>query len=369
MGDTPAMPDPVDEFCVDESTRALLDNIDLVAAQMSLPTRVQPPPDATRLVLNPETDYSWQRVAGIVQSIGESVGVEIPMPADPPDFYTYDEIAALIRQHVHVIDTGPRGPVVDPSDIPSTREGWDTAPRVSYRVDDLLDDSDPTVALNIITRNGMDTDRGRHIVRAIKSAAPIITELVVVDTGSTDDTVEQVRNLEAWLGFAPTIIELPAVDPDAFHFGDTRNVALDASTADYVVWMDDDEEFTRQAIATLMGEIGKPTGSAVGLCVYGFNIAMPTPRVSMFPRLPGVRWRFAVHEQIDTADYDGRIPTHPHASGVWHWGYVSSDAVDASWERNRRIAEHRGEDPIADGRQAPPIRKIDVLADVDGFGA
>jgi glycosyltransferase involved in cell wall biosynthesis len=85
----------------------------------------------------------------------------------------------------------------------------------------------PTVSLVMMVKN-----EERMLPGAIKAAQPLVDEIVVVDTGSTDGTL-------AWLG--------EQTDVKVFHydigseiesFSDVRNFGISKATCKYVVWMD-----------------------------------------------------------------------------------------------------------------------------------
>lgn len=74
-------------------------------------------------------------------------------------------------------------------------------------------------------------DEARLITPMLESAKQLCGELIVVDTGSTDNTVELARAAGA------TVIEIPW--PDSF--AAARNVALEAATGTWILQLDGDE--------------------------------------------------------------------------------------------------------------------------------
>ena len=83
-----------------------------------------------------------------------------------------------------------------------------------------------TLSVCMIARN-----EHANIGRAIKSFAGLADELVVVDTGSTDDTREIARALGA------RVLDVPWCDD----FSASRNAAVAAARGEWVFWLDCDE--------------------------------------------------------------------------------------------------------------------------------
>ncbi len=83
-----------------------------------------------------------------------------------------------------------------------------------------------TLALSMIVRNG-----GAQLNACLASARPFVDEIVVADTGSTDDSITVARE------FGAHVIEIPWEDD----FAKARNLALAPVTANWVLSLDADE--------------------------------------------------------------------------------------------------------------------------------
>src|SRR5580698_1179715 len=96
----------------------------------------------------------------------------------------------------------------------------------------------PRITAIIITR-----DNGRHIGDCLERLA-YCDERVVVDSGSTDDTVEIARGKGAsvtyheWLGFGPQ-----------------KNFALGLVHGDWILWLDADERVTPALATAIQGAV------------------------------------------------------------------------------------------------------------------
>ena len=84
----------------------------------------------------------------------------------------------------------------------------------------------PTISLCMIVKN-----EEMHIARCLDSVAGLVEEIVIVDTGSTDRTVEIVS------GYTSKVYLYPWKDD----FADARNYSFSKASMDYCMWMDADD--------------------------------------------------------------------------------------------------------------------------------
>ena len=84
----------------------------------------------------------------------------------------------------------------------------------------------PTISLCMIVKN-----EEKHIARCLDSVAGLVDEIVIVDTGSSDRTVEIASR------YTPRVYSYPWKDD----FSDARNHAFSKATMDYCMWMDADD--------------------------------------------------------------------------------------------------------------------------------
>lgn len=139
-----------------------------------------------------------------------------------------------------------------------------------------------TVGLAMIAKNEA------HTLRAcLESVRGVVSQMVVVDTGASDDTAAIAR------GFGATVIGYPWNN----HFAEARNAGLKRMETDWVLSLDADEELDRDAGAS----IGKLLEAAPNVGGY------LTPIRNYVPVLRGRGW------DRSTRANDGR---HPRASGA-----------------------------------------------------
>ena len=106
-------------------------------------------------------------------------------------------------------------------------------PSITY----TLTDSHPTLCLNMIVKN-----ESRIITRLLQSVVNVVDTYCICDTGSTDNTVEIIRDFFNKAGIIGKIVYEPFKD-----FGYNRTQALNACTdmnnADYLLLLDADMIF------------------------------------------------------------------------------------------------------------------------------
>ncbi len=139
-----------------------------------------------------------------------------------------------------------------------------------------------------------------RIRRAIQSVRSCVDEIVVVDTGSTDKTMDLAREMGA------RVLERP-FDGD---FSAARNVSLDACRGDWILVLDADEFFPmlpKICIETAVGGmIGDEPNPYKGFYLLRHNYEETTLAVTysdfvlrLFKNAPGVRYTHRVHESLE----------------------------------------------------------------------
>lgn len=174
------------------------------------------------------------------------------------------------------------------------------------------------VALVVITR-----DEAPRIQRLLTSVAPWVDEMVVMDTGSTDDTVRLAREAGARVGHFTWVDDFAAA----------RNAALDFAGADWHLVLDADEWLVEGG--PFLRELASQPPHFVGSIRLEDHTGPggATRSVDRLTRLlPGpVRYSGRVHEQPVHTLPGRRTPLR-----VEHEGYLPA-ALAAKHGRNRRL--------------------------------
>lgn len=148
----------------------------------------------------------------------------------------------------------------------------------------------PTISLCMIVK-----DEEMHIARCLDSVAGLVEEMIIVDTGSTDQTVEIVSS------YTSKVYSYPWKDD----FSDARNYSFSKASMDYCMWMDADdilEEKEKDKFLQLKQSLSSDTDIVMMRYNTGFDEA-GNPSFSYFrerwiKNSPKYRWVGAVHEVI-----------------------------------------------------------------------
>ncbi len=160
--------------------------------------------------------------------------------------------------------------------------------------------------------------------RCLESIKNAVDEIVVVDTGSTDRTVEIAESYKA------KVYHHPWNDD----FSEARNHSLSYATCDWILQIDADEELEQEDISLLRRTINSDLYNGVFIAIYNH-----TPKgLSKFYyerlyRRGVARYEGIVHEQIII---EGGI-VHAEIC-IYHYGYnFSKEEMADKYERNKEL--------------------------------
>lgn len=146
-----------------------------------------------------------------------------------------------------------------------------------------------TVSLCLIAR-----DEEARIGTALKSVLALVDEVIVADTGSSDNT----RIIAE--GYGARVVDVPWADD----FAAARNTALDEASSDWVLVLDADEYLQPTRPVEFQRLLHDPTAAGYRLRIVSpREEAGPEGRVQcrLFRNDPQVRYRFPIHEQVAPA--------------------------------------------------------------------
>jgi tetratricopeptide (TPR) repeat protein len=203
-----------------------------------------------------------------------------------------------------------------------------------------------TLSLCMIVR-----DEEEMLPRCLAAAAPAVDEIVVVDTGSTDRTIEIARS------FGARIIERPWTGS----FADARNASFEAATGDWIVYLDADEELVAEDVPRLRSLTGQVWREAFYLSETSYTgeagdgTGVSHNALRVFRNRPSYRFTGRLHEQI-AHTLPNNVPGRVEQSGVRieHYGYLGSvrNAKDKSRRNIELLLAQRAEIAETDPQRA-----------------
>ncbi len=192
------------------------------------------------------------------------------------------------------------------------------------------------VSLTMIVR-----DEENNLGRCLESVRDLFNEVVVLDTGSRDRTIEIARS------FGARVFDFVWVDD----FAAARNAALARAKSDYAFWLDADdliEPPQRAKLEELLGQLrtGGPMPAFVVRCACdpgpdGAGGDTVVDHIRLFPLIEGVRWTYRMHEQILPALKRAGIPVEWTDITVRHTGYADRALRFRKLDRDCRILPRR----------------------------
>jgi glycosyltransferase involved in cell wall biosynthesis/predicted Zn-dependent protease len=177
-------------------------------------------------------------------------------------------------------------------------------------------------------------DEEEMLPRCLAAAAPAVDEIVIVDTGSSDRTIEIARS------FGATVIERAWTGS----FAEARNASFDAATGDWLMFLDADEVLVGEDVERLRALRGQTWREAFYLTEISYTgelgdgTAATHTALRVFRARPEYRFSGRLHEQI-AETLPTHLPERIYATDirVEHFGYLG--AVRDAKEKSRRNIE------------------------------
>jgi len=187
-------------------------------------------------------------------------------------------------------------------------------------------------------------DEERVLRRALNSVKDVADEMIVVDTGSKDNTAAIAEELGAKTSYFEW----------NDNFADARNFSMDQATGDWLLILDADEEFYAPDREKLLRLIENPDVDSIALVLRNLFPSPETqtdeslPNISKYrhtanhlPRLlrnkPEVRFERRIHEDVSP----GAVPPerrYVSDVSIYHYGYCyQDDRKQRRSQRNERL--------------------------------
>lgn len=195
----------------------------------------------------------------------------------------------------------------------------------------------PSLSLCMIVKN-----EAQHLPRCLESLKPLVDEMIVVDTGSTDAT----REIAEVFGAQVFAVEWQD------DFAAARNHSLERASGDWILVMDADEIIApsdHQAIRNLIRKhqrdksaflittrnythkyngIGWEANDGRYNCIEAGCGWIPSTKTRLFKKAPSIRFEYPVHELVDPALERKGYQIKPFHVPVHHYGFLDQSKVN-----------------------------------------
>ncbi|MFH1760737.1 MAG: glycosyltransferase, partial [bacterium] len=185
----------------------------------------------------------------------------------------------------------------------------------------------PGISLCMIVKN-----EEKRLGSCLDSIKYAVEEIIVVDTGSSDKTVETARR------YGAKVINSEWDDS----FSAARNISLDHAGCQWILWTDADDIFPGESVKKILQIKNNKTDTC-----YGFRVKCSVDddplgpvlnQIRMFPNSKKHRFRYRAHEQILPSLQENGIKTLFTDIIVTHTGY-DEDSIKPKQVRNKRLIE------------------------------
>ncbi|MGL4849051.1 MAG: tetratricopeptide repeat-containing glycosyltransferase family 2 protein [Clostridium sp.] len=184
-----------------------------------------------------------------------------------------------------------------------------------------------TISLCVITRNNEST-----IEKCLSSVQSLVQEIIIVDTGSTDNTLAICEKFNA------NIFSIPWED----NFSKARNTALNLATKDFILVLDSDEFLPPETCTRIKKNLNERDCKAYSLLINNLNSNIPMNHglTRLFINDKEIYFEHRIHEQIDWSFKRKYTEENSYCFTdmiIYHTGYDVSQDNSEKLKRNSKI--------------------------------
>lgn len=187
-------------------------------------------------------------------------------------------------------------------------------------------------------------DEADKIEGCIKSILPFADEIIVNDTGSSDNTTEIAESLGA------KVIHTEWKDD----FSYSRNASIEQATGKWVMWLDADDTVPEESASKIMSLKLKKADSVYSIICrnrQSDGTVLSLRQCRIFPNKKGIFFCRAIHEQFIPSALEAGLSFKDTDIVVDHWGYLDAKTTRDKSKRNHRILlseyEKGAKDPLS----------------------
>ncbi len=183
------------------------------------------------------------------------------------------------------------------------------------------------ITLSMIVKN-----EEKYLTGCLDSVKDVVDEIVIIDTGSTDNTIKIAEK------FGAKIFHFKWIN----NFSAARNFALEKSNGDWILYLDADERLNPEHKKALIQLSRKNKRTAYYCLVNSIDEIKNRPAkmkyVRFFPNHPKVRFEGAAHEQIVPSLIKNNFNLVQTNLEIIHLGYnVQHEQIREKAKRNLEI--------------------------------
>jgi len=186
-----------------------------------------------------------------------------------------------------------------------------------------------TIALTMIVRN-----EESNLHRCFESVKNVVDEIIMVDTGSTDASVDIAKKYNVKISKIKW----------ANDFSEARNKALERVQSDWILHLDADECLTKESESLILGLINNTSADAFSVVVRNYQSDLDMikyiddPQIRIFRNYKGYQYEQPVHEQIGHSILRNKGTVENSPLMIEHFGYMD-DPIEKA-KRNFPLLEH-----------------------------
>jgi len=165
-------------------------------------------------------------------------------------------------------------------------------------------------------------DEQKFLPYVLYSIRDIVDEIIIIDSGSTDRTIEIAQAFNSY------VIAAPWVNSFSHH----RNISTSVATKEWILWMDADEIFLKEDVWRIKNILTKINDVDFWIMNrynfwkdLNFVFSYPDSQYKMYRNHKGYRWKNPIHEII----YDRKNSNHVRLARqsdvhIFHYAYTKS---------------------------------------------
>lgn len=197
----------------------------------------------------------------------------------------------------------------------------------------------PRLSVCLIARN-----EAANIKRCLASVRTVADEILLTDTGSTDDTIAVAECCGA------SVAHFAWCDD----FSAARNHAITRATGDWILWLDADEELVADTVPALAAELADDSTFAYQLARRDLKLPDRLDyyalglHTRLWRRLPEIRFIGRCHPHYDPPLHEFAAPRGQQIRRsrveINHYGYIGADLKQQKSDRGLRLLQLELED-------------------------